>query len=65
MKQLLAAIVIALSGIGSASADIYADEVKGISGSSGHSSDLTNLPATSAGPNKLEDSYLFPTADHG
>ncbi len=65
MKQLLAAIVIALSGIGSASADIYADEVKGIPGSSGHPSDLTTLPATSAGPNKLEDSYLFTTADHG
>jgi len=55
MKQFAAATLIALFGMSSALAEINSEEQQGFTSSQ----DLTNLPATAAGPVTSQDDYVF------
>lgn len=60
MKQIAAATLIALLGIGSASAEINSEERQWIGG---QSFDVNSLPATAAGPSMTKDEYQFETSE--
>ncbi len=65
MKTIAAAALIALLGVGSASADIYGEEGGGYHDSWSQPKNLSSLPATSASPNKPQDEFIHQDDDHG
>jgi len=56
MKHIAAVTLIALLGMGSASADINSEERQWVGG---QSLDVNTLPATAAGPSMTKDEYQF------
>ena len=65
MKQFAAATLIALLGMGSASADQVIDIVSEVNHAS-MATEVTQLPATAAGKHqKMQDNGIFPSPDHG
>ncbi len=59
MRYFAIAAFVAIFGISSASAEIYAEEVSIFSGHDSSYINVNSLPATSAGPSMTRDDDLF------